>query len=542
MFWSRVWFLLVAVAAVAAAAVVIAEPRLSQREVDDQVQARLEAADNAADHLLRLHARKWLDAVTQVSTDAVLVEALDQSTRGQSDPTLLHPTIAERVKYFATEWKAPIVIAIDARGRVMARAGEALDEAAWKDDVSSLPIVVEALRGYRLDDTWELGGVLYRVCATPLILSDHYAGALLVGQPMGDELAELLRDTLGVEVAFIVRGHIAGRSKALPLADELPRLVEQHVAAIGPDRRSEVLPVDRGERRYGVVLAPFGGAASSRGAVYALIGERQGAISVEKVVRALRSIEPTWRELGTVGGVLVGVLLIGFLLMSAEHGRRVSKLATDLAALERGDLETIREKRHGGKFRVMARAANALAASLREARVALEKAPAKPRAIDFPSAGSGHAVSETTPLPPPLPPAPNPEDAAPMFRRVERDTSPDAAPRMAMIDEGSVQISVPAGLFAQRAGDTTEKTFVAGTELPVDETEQSESEYEAVYAEFLRVKRRCGEPTAQLTLDRFVHKLKQNRALLMSRTLCRGVRFEIYVREGKAAVRATPIR
>src|SRR5205085_2725422 len=88
MFWSRLWFLLVAVAAVGAAAMLVAEPRMAQREVDDQVQARLEAADNAADHLLRLHARKWLDAVTQVSSDAILVEALDQATRGQSDASL----------------------------------------------------------------------------------------------------------------------------------------------------------------------------------------------------------------------------------------------------------------------------------------------------------------------------------------------------------------------------------------------------------------------------------------------------------------------
>ena len=61
-----------------------------------------------------------------MATDAVLVEALEQATKGPADLGLVHKTVQERLRYFNDKMKVDLVWATDARGRVIARAG--LDE------------------------------------------------------------------------------------------------------------------------------------------------------------------------------------------------------------------------------------------------------------------------------------------------------------------------------------------------------------------------------------------------------------------------------
>src|SRR5258706_1397722 len=152
MFLSKIWLFLLAVFAAAVAMLLILQPRPMQAELDAQVEARLQGADRGAAMLLKIHARKWLDAAAQVSSDAQLYEALDQATRGGSNLQLVHKTAQARLRYFNQEWKTDQLIAVDGKGKVVARTG--LDDAVWKDDLSGYPVVAEALRGYRLDDTW----------------------------------------------------------------------------------------------------------------------------------------------------------------------------------------------------------------------------------------------------------------------------------------------------------------------------------------------------------------------------------------------------
>ena len=53
---------------------------------------------------------------------------------------------------------------------------------------------------------------------------------------------------------------------------------------------------------------------------------------------------------------------------------------------------------------------------------------------------------------------------------------------------------------------------------------------------------RCGEPTENVTFERFVSKLRDNREQLIRRLGCKSVRFQVYVKDGRAALKATPVR
>lgn len=69
-----------------------------------------------------------------------------------------------------------------------------------------------------------------------------------------------------------------------------------------------------------------------------------------------------------------------------------------------------------------------------------------------------------------------------------------------------------------------------------------ERHYQDVYREFIATKEKCGEAADGLTYERFKAKLLKNRDQLMSKYQCRTVRFQVYVKEGKAALKATPVK
>lgn len=81
--------------------------------------------------------------------------------------------------------------------------------------------------------------------------------------------------------------------------------------------------------------------------------------------------------------------------------------------------------------------------------------------------------------------------------------------------------------------------------LPANEpplADEQEEYFKQVFKEFLAIKRQCGEDVANLTFDRFAEKLRKNRDGLVARYGCRSVKFQVYVKDGKAALKATPVK
>ena len=68
-----------------------------------------------------------------------------------------------------------------------------------------------------------------------------------------------------------------------------------------------------------------------------------------------------------------------------------------------------------------------------------------------------------------------------------------------------------------------------------------EAYFRSVFDEFVELKNRCGESTSGLTYAKFVEKLRKNKDDLMGEPGTVGVRFQVYVKDGKAALKATPV-
>jgi hypothetical protein len=75
-----------------------------------------------------------------------------------------------------------------------------------------------------------------------------------------------------------------------------------------------------------------------------------------------------------------------------------------------------------------------------------------------------------------------------------------------------------------------------------DAFSEEDYHFQEVFREFVLTRERCGEQADGLTYDKFVQKLRKNKEQLVQKYTCRTVRFQVYVKEGKAALKATPVK
>jgi hypothetical protein len=95
-------------------------------------------------------------------------------------------------------------------------------------------------------------------------------------------------------------------------------------------------------------------------------------------------------------------------------------------------------------------------------------------------------------------------------------------------DDATMVGAVPAELMAQATGESP-----AGGEP---------AEWLSVFDDFIRTKKQCGEPTDGLTFEKFAQTLKKNRDALIQRHGCKRVKFTVYTKDGRASLKATPVK
>ena len=593
----RVWLVLLTFALVGAAGLLVCLPHSLVDEIDRDAQTHLDHSRRAASLLLRLSARKRIDTAALLASDAVLMESLDEATRGPPDLQTVHRTVQERLKAFNEKLKAELVLATDAHGRVIARVG--LDSSAYKDGIEGYPLVADALRGLRGDDTWAIGGQLYRVVASPVVDRDHYAGVIVVGQEVTAELADSLKKELGVDVAFLLRGRVIASTSALPILDDLT------IAATPAHTAPDAAPF--AVKGYSVALGTFPGEAGDA-ALFALCTPRRDVATLPALVGQLAGSDPgalPLHTLAVVGAAGLGLLLFGLLLVSLFGARPAARLARDTQALSRGELSRLSDPSYRGSLRVVARSVNSTleriggrvraeqrasessAAPVQRVEVVEPVEPVAPVSNIRPVAAPRERVVEpeavTAPLPTPAPVPVRKESPTmpmrsamhvpqdPMLQTLDslsdRDEElaseqrlhasmssvmtplPPPAPPLytQQVETGAAALERAIAEMASRPRGFEEQTSVESPSEALliassNETgEEIESDFERVYKEFVRTRETCGETLEGVSFDRFVVKLRQNRSQLIQRYGCSGVKFQVYIRDGKTALKATPI-
>jgi hypothetical protein len=69
-----------------------------------------------------------------------------------------------------------------------------------------------------------------------------------------------------------------------------------------------------------------------------------------------------------------------------------------------------------------------------------------------------------------------------------------------------------------------------------------DGEWRRVYEEFVATKQQCGENVTGFTFEKFEQTLRKNQDALVKRHGAKRVRFSVYVKDGKAALKASPVK
>lgn len=130
---------------------------------------------------------------------------------------------------------------------------------------------------------------------------------------------------------------------------------------------------------------------------------------------------------------------------------------------------------------------------------------------------------------------------APANGAMEPEEDYHEATRVASVPEELIRASAQAG------GDVAELLRSAAAPLPSlgpvpFPADPDEPHFQQVFRDFLSTRESCGEAGDGLTFEKFAAKLRKNRDQLVQKYACRTVRFAVYVKDGKAALKATPVK
>ncbi|MDP3277459.1 MAG: MXAN_5187 C-terminal domain-containing protein [Deltaproteobacteria bacterium] len=535
MLLTRFWFLLLSAVAVVAISFGMLVRGAYQADRGKDAETLLAGDRRQIEEYLRTDARVRLDTLRELSTSADFARLMNQARERTSDATLRD--VATRIQQQLTTLnnrleeptRSHVLIAVDPRGMVVGRDGFNASQGIG-DYLGGLPLVSAALNGYLRDDAWALQGSLYRMAAVPVIYQGRYVGALLGGRTVDDVFVTRISDALaGATVGFFSAGHmeaahdgVAERGRpavrGVTLGEMLPNLGRDDASRPFNTRGyTDVMSVDNGQ------------GAAVFGKIPGMVGLAGGGFVVARPKPVLPSdflLHPPGDlaksiKWGPLIGFGVSSFVLAMLWLFIEHDnsqRKLKRMLTDLATRK---IERLDPLKLPGAAKQLALAINEAFESAMKAELArTASAPKRAVAEDIDSllgSGGGSGMGMAPGMsPPPRPGGPPPR--------------PGSAPVMAT---GSSMFVSAADLV----GGDASKSYSLFTS-PVEE----QAHWREIYSAFIAERKKNGENIDGLTFEKLSGTLERNKKVLVDKTQCRSVRFVVHTKDGKAALRATPIR
>jgi len=433
------------------------------------------------------------------------------------------------------------LFAVDQHGRVVASFGY---QASGEDfELGGYPVVADALHGYVRDDTLVLDRP-YRVVARPVEydLAAAPAGAIIGARVVDDRFARELSARTGAAIAFYANGQrtAAAAPEGFTVAN-LDQIVGD-LADLNEDKeyrekgRSNVRVIGT---LLSVQYTRLPGEAWQLGAGYAVA---RAPAAVSGPFGFFSKADDKDKK---AGNLIIAILLvivlggagIGFSLL--EHTRPLRLFKTEVGKLAAGAIEQLTPSHFRGIYRKIASDLNDGVDALlakgggprrgpADFKEVLGDLPDQPQMSAFSLPGDsapGEATSDPSPSQPPrgLPSAPSRGLPSPPGGRRPRP-SPQA-PEVAPAGGAQLEATMPeGGLSGWGSGDP------------------DADEWRSVFNDFVALKQQCGEATEGFTYEKFEANLKKSRDRLVQNHGAKRVKFSVYVKDGRAALKANPIK
>jgi hypothetical protein len=576
MILSRVWYVVLGLAVAVSLYVVYLAVGQYDRQNARALREALASDSQTVEWALRIDSRRHIDALLPASVDPTLQQALVAANlvkEGKLPDKLKADSkkaLSSIYQSIPADWRGDALFAIDRDGRVVGQYG--FDSWATSDDfeLGGYAVANDALHGWLRDDVWVFGSKMYFVVARPVEYdaTQRPAGAVIALQEVSKHFVDDLARRTRTSVAFYAAGRRLAASSSVEGFDEQKfddiandlKTVDDKTYAGGERSEPRMLHED-----LGVIYARLPGDGWTQGAGFA-------------VLRAQTMLGGPWGFLSGADDkdkanvpvfLLVFVVFfagaVGFLLTLLEHSLPLHELATQAARFKAGAAEGLRVARFRGAYRIAAQGINqgieraiesagGLTRKPADLESILGPTPAQPSmsAFSFPLTEAEPVIepkrpppvpsgvrspdptlpNAATPLPPARPPPSRPLPPVVEPPHLVRPPLPAAIARPMFDreydDERTVVGAAPAEVIAQATG--------------THEAVGDNAEWMGVFDEFIRTKTACGEPTDGLTFEKFVRTLRKNRDTLIERHGCARVKFAVYVKDGHASLKATPVK
>jgi hypothetical protein len=586
MLLSRFWYGILAIALGVSVFILFVAVQMYNRTGKAAMSDSLSSDSSAVDWFLRDDARRRSSALIPIVLSTEISGGLAKASGDAKidRDTRLKTAAALRKLGEEAETKFDYLWAVDAGGRVVAASGFEHSE-DW--ELGGYASVADALHGWIRDDAWVWKGRILRIVTRPV---EKEAGGEPVGAVIGakivdDTFAREVTKRTGAAVGFFADG--ARVASGAPEGFDKSSLDEITRDLKHLDSNKDYQEKGRSEVRVigdhlGVVYARLPGEAWDLGAGYAV---GRVAVSVNSPLDVLNRADKSDQENVPTKLVIVGILIvagIGLFFSYLEHSKPLAAFRREAERLAKGEIDMLQPSRFRGAYKKIAADLNdgiekvAVKGGAPRKAADLEQVlgpiPAQPMMSAFSVPGPGSAPVESPSRPSmPRPPvsergpsrlrssgggAPSgdvseqvrfSDFSAPPINETARSASPisddSAAPKGRPQPPPPPRRPPPSPAAApapQDAPQVAEASFAAA--LPMDDAFDEVEDWRRVYEEFVSVKRQCGEPTAPLTFEKFKGTLQRNKDALVARHNCNRVKFTVYVKEGKAALKASPVK
>ncbi len=582
MILSRVWYVLLGVAAAVALYVVYLAVGRYNRQTTLDLKEGLASDSQTVEWALKIDARHRLDALLVGSLDKNLRQAIAAadvaregrlSDKPRTDARRALSSISDAIP---AGWRADVLFAVNRAGEVVAVLG--YDSLATNEDfeLGGYPAVNDALHGWLRDDLWVWGSKMYQVVARPVENVDYDptqppSGAIVGLKEVGSRFAEDLAKRTRTNLVF----YAGGRRTAAGIG--IAGFDPERLDAVGNDLKNIDDKTYRDGGRsdvrmlsddLGTVYTRLPGDAWVLGAGFAAVRGRTNLASPMSLLTSADDFDKSNVPWGLLVVVVIIAAAVGVGFTVLEHSAPLNELVTQAEHLKRGGMTALEVVRFRGPYRLAAQGINdGIERAIEKAGGVTRKpadldailgpAPAQPAmsAFAFPGdaqppkpGGPGSSPAVAPPSVPGATPARSSPRAGPLAAVPTLAAAP--APSTPAVSPPGLPPTPPIKPFLAALDATDDDATMVG-EIPADvmaqatgsaQAREDPSEWSTVYEDFVRTKKQCGEPVDGVTFEKFAAKLRQNRDALLKRHGCKRVRFSVYVKDGRASLKATPIR
>jgi hypothetical protein len=553
MILSRFWYLALAILFGVSAFVLFLAAQMYNRAGQRAMSEALAADSSAVFWYLKDDARNRSTALIPMALAPELRTHLQKATPDLKPGRELREEARKALRKLEAEVPADLKFdalwAVDGNGRVIASVGIEHSE-DW--ELGGFPVVADALHGWIRDDAWVWKGRIYRVVARPVEaeVNGEPVGAVIGVKLVDDKFAQSVSKRTGAAVGFYADG--ARVASWAPEGFDKANLdqITQDLKQL--DANKDYQEKGRSEPRVigahlGVVYARMPGEAWDLGAGFA-VGRL--AVEVDGPMDFLNKADDLDKKNVPWPFIILAIVLLaggGLAFSVLEHTQPLSAFAREAIRFAKGEVDVLAPSKFRGAYKKVASDINdgvdkvaAKGGAPRRAadlEQVLGPIPAAPAMSAFSVPGAGEATVPAGIGPQPV--APPPVQAKPLPKAL-----PKPKPRTGLTQTIDPEELAPVVDEAEKRDGAAPPPLPAqaGPSGAADGEGDELTEWQKVYEEFLAMKQECGEPTAGMTFEKFKSTLQRNKDALVQRHGVTRVKFTVYAKEGKAALKASPVK